>query len=643
MITFNSLDQNLKFIDQKKKEGYKFCIYGAGKNCEYEMKICRNFESTIKIDFIVDADIKKKGSFVNGYEIIHTDDLMKLNENYIIFYSLQNLKYTKEIENLFIDKCILVKNYKIPRNINELLEKRIKDDEDLRKYYNSIQRIDDNEIFLDNIEYVYRDGQVYMLDLKSERINIVNGCRVTENFTQSKNDFVNIKFFGDSRFFNGLYDKYTIASFLQEKVGDSFKVENHSIRAQHIWNIQKQILNNEFCENDIVIINSTISKYPDYNVYNDLNCEELAILYMQPIFQIKRYLDSIGAKLIFVWTSHIKEKKTHGRFEKEILKIIENLDVLVYPEFGKVDEGTLRIYPKVDEISKICNISGITFLDSVKLFSKNNYDAFMNPTHYTTIAHEAIADELSELIRTMTKFNENEEIKKYNKKAKLYTNNYAFQYYFSNGPIMNYLTDLEKISKNKPNNAGAIVVNANPFTKGHLYLIETAIKQVDFLYVFVVEEDKSYFKFEDRFELVRKGLSHLSNVIVIPSGKAIISSITMPEYFEKESQVNQKLDASTDIAMFGNLISPICKIKKRFVGSEPFCKITAQYNNQLKEQLNEFDIELVEIDRISIKSENDIISATKVREYLKCGDEESLRKYVPESTMNFLIKEYFKS
>ena len=63
---------------------------------------------------------------------------------------------------------------------------------------------------------------------------------------------------------------------------------------------------------------------------------------------------------------------------------------------------------------------------------------------------------------------------------------------------------------------GAIVMNCNPFTKGHRYLIEQAAGQVDLLYIFVVEEDKSTFKFEDRIEMVRRGTVDLDKVKVLP-------------------------------------------------------------------------------------------------------------------------------
>ncbi|MBQ9442198.1 MAG: [Selenomonadaceae bacterium] len=78
-------------------------------------------------------------------------------------------------------------------------------------------------------------------------------------------------------------------------------------------------------------------------------------------------------------------------------------------------------------------------------------------------------------------------------------------------------------------------MNCNPFTLGHEYLIEYASKKVKKLYIFVVEEDKSEFKFADRFELVKRGVKKFSNVEVLPSGKFIISQQTFSGYFNKEN------------------------------------------------------------------------------------------------------------
>ncbi len=74
-------------------------------------------------------------------------------------------------------------------------------------------------------------------------------------------------------------------------------------------------------------------------------------------------------------------------------------------------------------------------------------------------------------------------------------------------------------------------MNCNPFTLGHRYLIETCAEKCDMLIVFVVQEDKSYFLFEDRLSLVQEGCSDLENVCVTGSGEFILSSLTFSEYF----------------------------------------------------------------------------------------------------------------
>ena len=67
-----------------------------------------------------------------------------------------------------------------------------------------------------------------------------------------------------------------------------------------------------------------------------------------------------------------------------------------------------------------------------------------------------------------------------------------------------YVNQLQRYRRN----VGAIVMNCNPFTLGHLYLIEYAAKEVDQLFIFVVEEDASFFSFDDRIMLVREGTKH---------------------------------------------------------------------------------------------------------------------------------------
>ena len=185
-------------------------------------------------------------------------------------------------------------------------------------------------------------------------------------------------------------------------------------------------------------------------------------------------------------------------------------------------------------------------------------------------------------------------------------------------------------------NTGAIVMNCNPFTKGHMYLVEQASKQVEFLYVFVVEEDKSYFSFEDRFAMAERNCQKFDNVKVLPSGTLMISSYTFAEYFEKDKIQDEEISTTDDVNIFGSFIAPFFRITKRFVGTEPFDNVTRQYNETMKMYLSDFGIELVEIERLKDTDNCKAISATDVRHAIECGNDDILKSLLPVESYEYL-------
>lgn len=157
---------------------------------------------------------------------------------------------------------------------------------------------------------------------------------------------------------------------------------------------------------------------------------------------------------------------------------------------------------------------------------------------------------------------------------------------------------------------------------------------MDWLYIFVVEEDKSTYAFADRLEMVKRGTSDLGNVQAIPSGQYIISKETFAQYFEKD-QVQQVDDMSYDVRIFGEVIAEELGISVRFVGEEPFDRVTRAYNETMKRILPEYNIEVVEIPRASTEV-GEIISASAVRKAVMAGHVEQLRRMLPVSTLNYL-------
>ncbi len=181
---------------------------------------------------------------------------------------------------------------------------------------------------------------------------------------------------------------------------------------------------------------------------------------------------------------------------------------------------------------------------------------------------------------------------------------------------------------------GAIVMNCNPFTLGHQYLIRQSAAKVDHLYIFVVEEDKSFFPFQDRIKLVKAGTQNIKNVVVVPSGKLIISTATFPGYFSKDSPGSARVDTSLDVNIFGRYIAAPLGITKRFVGEEPIDMVTRSYNESMKEILPRYGIEVDEIKRK--EKEGGVISASRVRKALQTNDFDLIRKLVPDTTYKYL-------
>jgi [citrate (pro-3S)-lyase] ligase len=184
---------------------------------------------------------------------------------------------------------------------------------------------------------------------------------------------------------------------------------------------------------------------------------------------------------------------------------------------------------------------------------------------------------------------------------------------------------------------GVCIVNCNPFTLGHRYLIETAAQQCSYLYVIAVEEDLSVFPFKVRFDLIQKGTADLANVCVLEGGKYVISSATFPSYFLKNEDIGQiqQAQAELDVRIFAQHIASTLNITKRLVGTEDYCKTTAAYNAAMQKVLPEFGLSLEVIIRKKTSSEL-IISASHVRKALKTDDWPLIEKLVPKTTLAFL-------
>ncbi|SLM62499.1 MULTISPECIES: [citrate (pro-3S)-lyase] ligase [Dickeya] len=184
---------------------------------------------------------------------------------------------------------------------------------------------------------------------------------------------------------------------------------------------------------------------------------------------------------------------------------------------------------------------------------------------------------------------------------------------------------------------GGIVMNANPFTLGHRYLAEQAAAACDWLHIFVVREDASFFPFSERLAMVQQGVSHIPNLTVHAGSHYLISKATFPGYFLKEAQRITEAHAALDLIIFRRYIAPALGITRRFVGTEPFCPVTHHYNAAMHHWLEQPGrvaapaLAVVEIERTR-EAAGRAISASEVRRLLAQREFEAIRERVPATT-----------
>ena len=263
-----------------------------------------------------------------------------------------------------------------------------------------------------------------------------------------------------------------------------------------------------------------------------------------------------------------------------------------------------------------------------------------HPTHTNHTGNKAISDYMYKFIKPQVLSNLQ---KTFQNKIILFNYKSSMEddpFIKENPDFIPYLKHLEELSKDlkaQGKKIGTLNVNCNPFTLGHRYLIEEALKRVDHLFIFVVEEDASEFSFKDRYEMVRLGVLDLPNITLLKTGKWMCSKFTFPEYFDKDNiQDKIMLSPTKDIEIYGKYIAPALAATVRFAGEEPLDAITRQHNNFMKNKLPEYGIEFCEIPRKTLPN-GQPISASKVRNLFYSGDFDALPSLLPISSINYLL------
>ena len=186
--------------------------------------------------------------------------------------------------------------------------------------------------------------------------------------------------------------------------------------------------------------------------------------------------------------------------------------------------------------------------------------------------------------------------------------------------------------------SGVMIMNANPFTLGHRYLVEQASLSFQAqegrrnLTIIPVKEDASRFPYAERLAMLRAGAGDLADVV--EGSDYQISAATFPTYFLKDLSDAAETQMRLDIDLFGRHIAPALGARVRFVGTEPSDPLTARYNALMKELLPKYGVQLVEIPRLIIEQP---VTATEVRVLLDEGRFKEASALTPASTWPYLL------
>lgn len=178
----------------------------------------------------------------------------------------------------------------------------------------------------------------------------------------------------------------------------------------------------------------------------------------------------------------------------------------------------------------------------------------------------------------------------------------------------------------------AVVMNANPFTLGHRYLIQQAARENDVVHLFLLSQEAGPIPHQVRRMLVEKGIADLPTVILHETGPYMISSATFPSYFLKDSDQVIRAQAALDLAVFGK-IAACLNIGHRYVGQEPASHVTALYNETMLRKLPEMGIVCHVIPRL--ERDGQVVSASTVRQRIQQGQVEAIADLVPPETYAF--------
>jgi phosphopantetheine adenylyltransferase len=629
-LTLKSISE---FIENPPED---FAIYGAGAACGdilTELKIaCKKRRISRRPRYIID----KNAASIVEYElpdgekirVLTLDEYSQLSENNPIMISARLRRLTlplyaeviRDIYKATNTDLIFIDNEIENMSVSEIMQYAEKDKYACEsKLDNFFEIINDPDNLREKVEFLsnYLDKtyeelkETFVVPVFQHIPTLVDNERLFLFMKGSNEERKTLYLFG-ACYINEMLELWEVKDkFNNFAKTHNYKIENFSSAAQTIFDAPYMILGINFRQEDIVVLQIcpvSIGVYSELKVLADT------------IILINNFLKKKSVKLLVHLLPLLNKPENKKCYYERLIPI---------------DTYQISNFNKFLGMSNYITSTGVSLVYNTSLNESKEF-IFINFHHYTKRGLRIIANEIIHNLENFDFFDDSyiETIAPDVKKAEFnYLDNLIGEVLVG---IDEYAAELQ--THKKPGKSGAIVMNCNPCTNGHMHLIRTAAAQVDNLIIFVVEEDKSDFLFEDRIAMVRENCKDIKNVTILPSGKFIISTLTFPEYFIKaELLPNEKPSVTLDVTAFAVKIAPALGITVRFAGEEPFDEVTREYNREMQSILPFYGVDFIEIPRAQLGGAP--ISASRVRKLLEEKDYETIKTLVPEATYDFLRDE----
>lgn len=451
-------------------------------------------------------------------------------------------------------------------------------------------------------------------------------------------DIPRVFMFGDSRMFGaGVEDRDTLPSRLQHIFncsGNRARVVNFGVISNTLMNILSDIRLMDFGQRDIIVLFMTLyaNHYPlkKYSTRSD---------YYRILKSIVEEAAKRNIRLLVFKFPDIRRLKHPSRLEK------------FFQYNLRVNKKYFYICPSFEYAEK----QPVHFIDTQRALElvPRGVSSFWDFNHTGPAANEAIAAFIYATVSGALARKENSvwKMEDFGDRERIFVNRELEKFrkdccdhYLEQEKtnIENALQTYRGYSRFKASpgeRIGAVIMNCNPFSNGHVHLVREALKMADYLYIFIVSEDRSIFSFEHRLAMVQDYFRGVSRIKILPTGLLMASALTFPEYFNKEDTSNNSGDGTLDTFFFRDTIAPLFRINLRFLGTEPKCKVTARNNELLKRLLPEAGIRVVEIERKN-GADGKPFSASRIRALMQANDLTAIKTMVPSTTFDIISKFY---